>query len=79
MAMAAIGKGSSDDQATSRNGDSSNKTFSYGKKKRKGGPKVKSGCLTCKYVIRSALRHRLTGADFGELSATRESLLAKYA
>lgn len=79
MTMAATGNGSSDDQASTRNGDSSNETFSYGKKKRKGGPKVKSGCLTCKYVIESDPQYRLTGADFGELSATRENLLAKYA
>ncbi len=79
MAMAATGNGSSDDQATTGNGDSSNETFSHRKKKQNGGPKVKSGCLTCKYVIRSDPRYRLTCADFGELSATRENLLAKYA
>jgi hypothetical protein len=51
--MAATGNGSSAIQATIRNGDSSSETFIDGKKKRKGAPKVKSGCLTCKYVIRS--------------------------
>jgi len=40
----------SDSHATDRN-NTSNETSKDGKRKRRGGPKVKSGCLTCKYVV----------------------------
>jgi hypothetical protein len=56
MAAEATSDGSNDAQATVRNSDSINETSNEGKKKRKGGPKVKSGCLTCKYVIQFGLQ-----------------------
>jgi hypothetical protein len=49
--MATEANGLGDSHGTERNNDSTSETAKYGKKKRKGGPKVKSGCLTCKYVI----------------------------
>jgi hypothetical protein len=56
MAGEATGNGSNDAQATARKSDSINETPNDGKKKRKGGAKVKSGCLTCKYVIQLELQ-----------------------
>jgi hypothetical protein len=49
--MATEADGLSDGQRIEINNDSTSETAKDGKKKRKGGPKVKSGCLTCKYVI----------------------------
>jgi hypothetical protein len=51
--MATKANGMSNDQGTERIpvSESTNVTPKDSKKKRKGGPKVKSGCLTCKYVI----------------------------
>jgi hypothetical protein len=49
--MATEANGLSDGQGKERNNDSTSETAKDGKKKRKGGPNVKSGCLTCKYVI----------------------------
>jgi hypothetical protein len=37
------------------------------------------GILSCKYVIRFEPQNKLTGADFGESSATRESLFSEDA
>jgi hypothetical protein len=54
--MATEASGLSDAQAKTRNGDSAQDISNDGKKKRKGGPKVKSGCLTCKYDVRSVLQ-----------------------
>ena len=57
----------SDDHATGRNGNPASESSKEGKRKRRGGPKVKSGCLTCKYGVPCPVQTtKLTLAEFGE-------------